>query len=343
MNKSCVYQVLSLSISFEILGAAGHDNALWARVDSGQSIRRLLFDCGENTASSISFGDLQQTDHLFFSHLHMDHIAGFDAYFRATFNREKPNEIWGPPQTGEILSQRFRGYMWNLHHGIPGAFRVHDIDEREIRSQRWATDEAFATAHDDGSKPREKTVVETPDFTVECLTMNHGTPSLAYVVREKPRRNIDTEKLQRLGLRTGAWLKQLRNPAPGQTAIEIDGVSHPLQPLRDELMVEVPGWSIGYLTDFLLDAPSMERAAEFVRGSKTLVCESQYRHADLELATRNFHMTAKQAGELAARAVVGEMILFHVSERYTPEVWQEMLREAKAVFPRTRFAEHWKI
>lgn len=332
-----------MSITFEILGAAGHDNALWVRVDSGQSIARLLFDCGENCLATIGHGDVQQIDHLFFSHLHMDHVAGFDSYFRATFNRETPNEIWGPPQTGRILSQRFRGYMWNLHHGIPGAFRVHDIDERDIHTARWITEEAFATEHDEGLKPREDAIVDTPDFSIECLTMNHGTPSLAYIVREKPRRNVDIEKLQRMGLRSGAWLKQLRNPAPGQTAIEIDGVSHPLEPLRAELMVEKPGDSIAYLTDFLLDAPTIERVATAVRGCKTIVCESQYRHADLDLATRNFHMTAKQAGELAARAGVGEMILFHVSERYTPDVWAEMLREAQTVFPRTSFPRHWKF
>ena len=32
-----------MSITYRILGAAGHDNALLVQLDSGQSIERLLF------------------------------------------------------------------------------------------------------------------------------------------------------------------------------------------------------------------------------------------------------------------------------------------------------------
>jgi ribonuclease Z len=64
-----------MSISFEILGAPGRDNALFVRIDSGQSIERLLFDCGDGCLNSVPFSEIQAIDHLLFSHLHMDQLA----------------------------------------------------------------------------------------------------------------------------------------------------------------------------------------------------------------------------------------------------------------------------
>ena len=85
----------------------------------------------------------------------------------------------------------------------------------------------------------------------------------------------------------------------------------------------------------------MDRLADALRGVTTVICESQYRHADVDLAIRNYHMTATQAASLAARAGVGRLVLFHLSDRYRPEEWRAMLAEARAVFPATAFPDHW--
>jgi ribonuclease Z len=80
-----------------------------------------------------------------------------------------------------------------------------------------------------------------------------------------------------------------------------------------------------------------------LKGVGTVVCESQYRHADLDLARRNYHMTATQAASLAARAGVGWLVLFHLSDRYRPEERRAMLVEARALFPATSFPGHWAM
>jgi ribonuclease Z len=107
--------------------------------------------------------------------------------------------------------------------------------------------------------------------------------------------------------------------------------------------VTAPGESVAYLADFLLDDAAMQRLSSMVQGCTAVVCESQYCHDDVELATRNYHMTATQAATLASRACVGRLVLFHLSDRYRPEQWREMLAEAQAVFPATSFPEHWAI
>src|SRR5262249_27743817 len=107
-----------MGLAFRVLGQPGRDNALLVTVDTGKTVSRLLFDCGDGCLNELTFGEVQGIDYLFFSHLHMDHVGGFDTFFRCTYDRTtKPNRIWGPPRTGAIMQHRFQGYMWNLVAG----------------------------------------------------------------------------------------------------------------------------------------------------------------------------------------------------------------------------------
>jgi len=76
---------------------------------------------------------------------------------------------------------------------------------------------------------------------------------------------------------------------------------------------------------------------------KTLVCESAYREAELELARQNHHLTTRQAARLAREAGVGKLVLMHISDRYPREEWGEMLGEAREVFPNTVYPAGWGI
>ncbi len=334
-----------MSLSYRILGAAGRDNTLLVQVDTGQGIERLLFDCGEGCVSELSYSETQAIDHLFFSHCHMDHVGGFDSYFRCVFNRtSKSNRIWGPPETALILQHRFQGFLWNFREQMSAAWRVSDIGLHEIHTSRFEAREAFAIMHDEGSQPRSRIIMDGTGCTVEAMTMDHRTPAIAYVVREKPRRNIDTSRLASLGLRPGVWLKDLKeSTSPDFTTIVIDGVSHSVEALRQALFVETPGDSIAYLSDFLLDEPALDRLAAALRGCRVVVCEGQYRHADTALAQKHYHMTTVLAATLAQRAQVGELVLFHLSDRYQKAEWLEMLGEAQQIFPNTKYPVHWDV
>jgi len=334
-----------MSIVFQVLGEPGRDNALWVRIDTGQSRIRLLFDCGEGCASTLPVSEILAFDHLFFSHLHMDHVGGFDSFFRCTYRREsRPNEIWGPPGTARILQHRFQGFLWNLQAGLRGTWYVNDIHPDHVERTRYETSEAFSKAHGVGSTPRSGNILDEPGYTVEAHFLDHGTPSLAYTLREKPRLNIDREKLEGMGLQPGPWLNRLKEVAsPGPGTLEIDGRTFPVSKLREDLLVETPGSSLAYLTDFLLDPPASRYLEGVLRGFSTVICEAQYSHADLDLASKNFHLTSRQAAELAARAEVERLVLFHLSERYEPAAWLDMLEEARALFPGAEYPEHWII
>ncbi len=334
-----------MTLSFQVLGDAGRDNALLVTVDSGQAVSRLLFDCGEGCLSKVAFAEVQAIDHLLFSHLHMDHVAGFDGFFRCVYGRtDRPNHLWGPPGTGDILHHRFRGFLWNLVSDLKAFWQVHDLHPGRIRARRFELAEAFAESHEEGELPWDRTVLTGPDYAVDALLMDHGTPSVAYVVRETPRVNIDPVKLAKLGLRPGPWLQRVRGPRAeqGETVV-VEGVTRRVRELQDILVTVTPGDSVAYLTDFLLDEAAADRLGEALKGVGTVVCESQYRHADAELARRNYHMTATQVASLAARAGIGRLVLFHLSDRYRPGEWGAMLEEARAIFPTTIFPGHWEM
>lgn len=334
-----------MTLTFQVLGAAGRDNAAYVRLDSGQQVTRLLFDCGEATAATLGLGELHLVDALLFSHLHIDHVAGFDNFFRTVYGRtSKPNQIYGPPRTSAILQHRMQGFLWNLESGAAGAWDVFDIAPTQITGSRLRLGEAFAHAHPLPLRLREgAAILITPDWALEAYQLDHMTPSLAYLLRESPRVNIASERLAARGLQPGAWLQQLKSADSDDMVIVIDGAAHTLGALRAALLTVTPGASFAYCTDFRLDDAAYALLVPALTGCDTLLCECQYRAADAELAERYHHMSAPQVAELARRAGVGQLILFHVSDRYRPPELAQLLAEARAIFPNTHFPAHWGI
>ena len=336
----------NMSLSFDILGTAGHDNALLVRVDTGHSVDRLLFDCGDGCLDSVAFGEMIDIDHVLFSHLHMDHVSGFGQFFRSNLNRvTKANRLWGPPETSRILQHRFQGYLWNLHDAMDAPWHVSDIYPDQVRTTRFELQEAFAVAHNEGCVSYQRTIIDAPAYHVDAITMDHHTPVIAYLVREKARHNVDLARLEKSGLSPGPWMQWLKNirTEEAQDQIVIGGQNYSLEALRGELLVEIAGDSVAYLTDFLLDEGAMDRLAEFLKGCDTVVCEGQYRHADLELAHRHFHMTTVLSAQLAKRVAARRLILIHLSRRYQEPEWLEMLREAREWFPAAEFPPGWEM
>lgn len=333
-----------MTLAFRVLGGPERDNALFVRVQTGQQIHRLLFDCGAGCPEELTIAEVQVIDHLLFSHLHMDHIAGFDIFFRRVFNRlDRPNCLWGPPGAARILHHRLQGFLWNLAHELQATWHLHDIHPDRISYHTALASEAFATLRPAGERPLAGPLFGHTDYAVFPVQLDHGTPSIGYIVREAPRANVVLEHLAAIGLRPGAWLQQVKQPRRDEPpTVEIDGVCHALADLRAALLVETPGDSLAYLTDFALDAEAeLARVGTAITGCRTLICESQYRAADADLARRNRHMTAPQAAALAAHAGVERLVLFHISDRYDRDGRAELLAEARTIFPATDLPESW--
>lgn len=224
-----------------------------------------------------------------------------------------------------------------------GTWRLHNILTDRTETTRIENSERFSIAHDEGSAIRTVEILKTPDYSVEAMLLNHRGPSVAYLVREASRTNLDTSRLAGLGLKPGAWVRKLKEATDEQEVLTVDGQDYRVGELRKQLLVETPGDSIAYVTDFLLDKETHEILAQWLTGCGTLICESQYRHSDLELAEKNFHATTSLVASLARDAQVKQLMLFHLSDRYTADVWKEMLAEVRAIFPAAEFPPGWKV
>lgn len=331
-----------MGIEYQVLGKPGKDNSLFIRLNSGKKMYRLLFDCGEKTIDEIKQHDVKCIDYIFFSHLHIDHIGGFDYFFRRNYNRDKPIFIWGPDDTAEILHHRLCGYKWNLVGNQGGNWFITDICSDWLVQFYIKFPESFSNMNFVGKKILKENLLETKSFVIKSIRLNHIIPSIGYLLIENPSHNIDAGKLERLELQPGRWLEKIRDFSLEDSAnIEIEGMKFSLGELRKELLKTTGGDSIAYLTDFILDDLSKEKLIKFLKGCNTIICESQYLNKDLKLAKTNYHLTALQAATIAKEAGVKKLILFHISERYQ-KFYTEILNEARNVFENTYFPENWE-
>lgn len=333
-----------MKFGFEVLGRAGWDNSVLVTLDTGQKVWRLALDAGDGCIATLPPSDLMHLDGLLLSHLHMDHIAGFEAFVRASYTREDLHvPIFGPAETTRLLQHRLLGHMWNLvGPDSPGGFEIHDIDASSIEVRRLRTCEAFATAHLVESRSFSNPIWSTPDFHVDCRILDHRTPCLAYHIVEHDHFNIKKGALAGLGLTPGPWCGDLKEESiPPTSELELGERVWRMGDLRDRLLEHKPGQRFGYVTDALLDDRSRGELLDMLEGCHTLVIECAYRDEDSELAEQHHHMTTTQVAHLALDASIEQLVLFHISDRYDAEDRQSLLAEVQAIFPEARFPEHW--
>ncbi len=332
-----------MSLTFKILGNPGRDNAAFIQIDSGTKMYRLLFDCGEDIFKSLKQSEIKSIDYLFLSHLHIDHIAGFDYFFRRNFDREiKPIFIWGPQNTVEIIHHRLRGYEWNLVDNVPGSWYVTEIDEKKLSTFFFKTSEGYKNKHPVEERSFTGKILKNKNFTVEADFLNHRINSIGYRISESNTLNIDKEKLNEIGLPGGQWLEKLKDLAsdPDEN-ISFDEKIFTVSELRNILLKEKEGDKIAYLTDFVFDDKSKANAVSLMKDCDIVICESQYLPEDKQLADKNFHLVVTQTAEMAKEANAKKLILFHLSDRYKSENYKFFLDEARKIFPNTFFSEEW--
>jgi len=334
-----------MSLSYQILGQPFEDNALYVEIHPGEEIYRILFDCGQNCLSALRPSTILNIDHLCFSHFHLDHISGFDSFLRMNYNRERtPVHLWGPQDSLEVLHHRLLGVTWDLVKDQPGEWQISQITHDEISTNTYLTREGFAQPHPVGERPFKGVIVHESNYAIEVRIMEHRVPSLAYRISEPTQYNIDANVLAAKDFKAGAWLETVKDLSREDIEnIEVGGKPYSLGQLRDLLLVEHPGESIAYATDLVYEESSIQGLIEMIGGCDTLICESTYSDEDADLAARHYHLTASQAAQIAAEAGIGKLILFHLSKRYSKDGVQNLLNEARAIFPETYFPENWTL
>lgn len=301
-------------------------------VDIRWSKRALLFDLGHN--DGLGPTRLLRAGEIFISHTHMDHFIGFDSVLRVALGRGKTLRLFGPPGLIENVQGKLRGYTWNLVDGYPLTIDVQEFHEREIQRTTFLASTGFQPS-DRTSTPAPchdgplVTVLEDPMFTVKAVALNHRIPSFAYSLEELFHINVNTQKLHEAGLRVGAWLKDVKQhiwlgrPDDFRFTVALydehrrEDREFVLGEVKERFLTISRGQKIAYVVDARYDDENEAKIVALAQGADVFYCESPYLDVDAEKARDRYHLTARQAGLLARKAQVRDLVVFHFSPRYT--------------------------
>jgi ribonuclease Z len=101
--------------------------------------------------------------------------------------------------------------------------------------------------------------------------------------------------------------------------------------LAERITKITPGQKITYITDVVYCPANEEKIVDFARDSDHIFIEAAFLDRDREIAGQKNHLTARQAGELAARARARQFSVFHFSPRYTGQE-RLLYREAQEAY-----------
>jgi ribonuclease Z len=286
----------------------------------------VLMDMGD--LSPLSPRDLLKISHAFVTHTHMDHFFGFDRLLRVLLGRGKHLNIYGPKGFLAQVEGKLSAYSWNLVKNYPESLMItaHELDDERIVSCSYSCLEGFSAVSDRIASPYKGVILEKPGFTVSGKILDHGIPVLGFLLEERFHIHIKKNALVDLGLSTGPWLTRFKQSLYGledpDTLFTVDGPensparSFGLKDLKEAITVITPGRKIAYVTDVAWHEENVRRILAFVRGVDRLFIEACFLEEHRAIAAEKQHLTARQAGEIAARAQVKQFDVFHFSPRY---------------------------
>ncbi len=305
--------------------------------------RGLLFDLGD--VSHLSAGHLLKITDVFVSHTHVDHFVGFDHLLRVVLGRQKGLRLFGPAGFIDRVAGKLQGYTWNLVEEYSLTLEVAEVHPDHLRVARFACPEGFRRQDDPVARAFDGTLLEEPEFRVRAALLDHRIPCLGFALEETVHLNVDKARLDALGLPVGPWLMDVKRAIRGGAADEqpVRVVwteagerrerTLALGELRREIVRESPGQKLAYVTDVSFSSENVQKIIRLAAEADRLYCEAGYPDRDRERAASRYHLTAGQAGYLAAEAAVRNLAVFHFSPKYR-DCPGELLDEAMTAFGR---------
>lgn len=259
----------------------------------------LLFDPGEGTQRQFIFANVAPTivNRIFISHFHGDHCLGFGSMLMRL--------------NGDKVSHPIHCYYPASGKKFFDRLRYGTIYHETIDVVEHPVHEA-GIVDDDGR------------FLIEATFLEHGVDNIGWRITEPKMRKFDKEKLKLLRVH-GEQVATLQQ----RGSIEVEGRTVSL----DEVSFVRPGDALAVV----IDTRFCQNAIEIAKNVRLLLCESTYLEEERELAYGHYHLTARQAAEIAREANAKQLVLTHFSARYLNSKAFEM--EAQAIFPNTLAAE----
>lgn len=303
--------------------------------------RALVFDLGD--VSALANRDILKITHGFVSHTHMDHFVGFDRLLRLFLGRSRPLHLFGPRGFLGHVEGKLAAYNWNLVENYAEGFvlKATEVVGERMLTKQYPCRHRFAGEGRAQEAPFSGLLLDEPTLAVTAVVLEHQIPCLAFALEERFHVNIKKTAVEALGLSVGSWLAEFKAALyagkSGDMRIDIDTPdgrgkkSFRVQDLADKITLITPGSKIVYVTDVVGSPGNMAKIIDFADGAEHLYIEAAFLHRDRATARTKYHLTARQAGEIAAQARVKQFSLFHFSPRYTDQAG-ELESEARQAF-----------
>lgn len=305
--------------------------------------RAFLFDLGD--LRRLSARDLLKVTHVFVTHTHVDHFIGFDHLLRLTVGRNKEIHFFGPAGFFGHVEGKLAGYIWNLVGEYPheSALKVSEVRPDSVRTKVYICRDRYKARGKVEETPFTGTLLEEPAFRVNAVFLDHRIPSLGFALVEDFHVKILKDRLKELGLPVGSWLTRFKKAMaeeqdlarPFHVTWEDHGKEgrereFTLGELAEKIAMVAPGQKISYITDLIGSPDNLRNAVSLAEGSDHLFVEAGFLDRDQDKAREKYHLTAREAGELARMARVKGFTLFHHSPRYVdrPDELQQEAMEA---------------
>ncbi|UCF93160.1 MAG: ribonuclease Z [Desulfobacterales bacterium] len=289
--------------------------------------RAILFDLGDIHA--LAAKDILKISHVFVSHTHMDHFIGFDRLLRLFLGREKSLYLYGPAGISHNVEGKLAGYAWNLVENFSYRLSLNltEVHPKYTRTSVYHCQDRFRPNSETVQRPFNEVLYEEPSLAVSTVILDHGISCLGFAIEERFHVNINKDAVLALGLETGPWLQEFKQALyhrrPPDSEFEVKPDKHHPDPRRfslGELAERIariaPGQKITYITDMAYNPSNVKRMVPLVQDSDHLFIEAAFLEKDRAIAAAKKHLTAWQAGRLAALARAKQFTLFHFSPRY---------------------------
>jgi ribonuclease Z len=162
-------------------------------------------------------------------------------------------------------------------------------------------------------------IASTALFRLEAQPLSHGVPTIGYRLVEPDGRRMRPDQLAARGI-SGPDIGRLQREGclvAGGELVTVDQVSDPR-----------PGQRFA----FIMDTRLCDAAFALADRADMLVCESTFADEQAALAREYGHLTAGQAGRIAAESGARLLVLTHFSQRYDLEDSQVLAAEAAMAF-----------
>ncbi len=243
----------------------------------------FLFDPGEGTQRGCTFAGIAiaRATAVCVTHFHGDHCLGLPGVIqRRSFDSSShPKGLGSLPIFYPGDGQE---YFDRLRH----ASIFHDTSNVEQRPIFEAGQQATFG-----------------DLTLSAYPLKHRDSTYGYRIDEPDSVSVDSALLEKAGISgpdVGRLLREGSLDGPNGTVTV------------DEVTVPKRGQSMA----FIMDTLPCDSILDLARDVDLMVCESTYVHAEVELAEKYKHMTARWAGEYATEAGAKRLVLTHFSARY---------------------------